>query len=467
MKTTVTAVLEGLQARLTTISVRTTGEAKSRPAELQVRGWRSGDESVKRIEQALAGCGIETGPEILEARADDAAAFTADSELAVAIAVAMETGRVSEERTAKTVFAGRVGADGTIEPVRGMVPIAHAAVRKDMRLAGPIRQTTEVAHSGPVTAVLREELGELIDALNDPTAEEVLAPPAGTDQDTAESLARMPFGDQEKERLALAAAGHHHVQLNDSVLDLVMCLPGLMGPPTAREQEQIAIIHSVAGLGVPADRPLRYPHYTTPAARMTGWNGDRPRAPKRPAIPGEISLAHNGVLAIELGHPWAEGAIEHVIEAVKRGYASDGMPSQILIAGIGTECSESAAGLQGVLEIDGRRKKREKTNPDPAGSSARLVQQVREAQAAQDQRYGEGRRNGTEPANNVKERSELTPAAEAALDKHAGGQDDAALRLTRIARTLADMKGNSTIVAGRVNEAAKAALPAAAEGEGR
>ena len=386
---TVTAVLEGLQARLTTISVQATGKRKSRSAQVHLRGWKNGEELRKRLEHALAAAGVETGSEVLEARSDDAGVMT----LAVAIAVAAHAGRVPEARSEGTVFAGRLGTDSTVQAVPGMVAIARAAVRKELRPAGPIRQTTEVAHGGPIVAVLRERLGELLAGLEDPEGAEELAPPAAPDDDTARTLAMMPFADQEKERLALAAAGHHHVRLAERVIDLVMCLPGLMGPPTEREHEQIATIHSVAGLGAPPDRPLRYPHFTASPRAMTGWNGQRSRAQPQPAEPGEISLAHNGVLAIELAHPWSREAVERVIDAASKGYTTDGMPGRVVIAGIGTAGSETESELENRLEVDASARDEEETNPDPEGWTRKLVRQVRAAQYAQDRRYGEGQRN--------------------------------------------------------------------------
>ena len=247
---------------------------------------------------------------------------------------------------------------------------------------------------------------------------------------------------------------------------LVMCLPGLMGPPTEREHEQIATIHSVAGLGAPPDRPLRYPHFTASPRAMTGWNGQRSRAQPQPAEPGEISLAHNGVLAIELAHPWSREAVERVIDAASKGYTTDGMPGRVVIAGIGTAGSETESELENRLEVDASARDEEETNPDPEGWTRKLVRQVRAAQYAQDRRYGEGQRNGTVPAGRLQELSQLTAGGREALGEHAR-DDSTALRLTRIARTLADLKENETVTAARVEEAARVAVATKSNGRTR
>ena len=458
MKTQVmTAILEGLQATLTTVTVQSTGTPKTRNAEIDLLGWKNGDPSKKRIEQALTAAGVDTGPHRLEARGESGSQLSEDNELAVAIAVAAHAGRVPQRVIETTMFAGGLAEDGKLRPAVGMVALARAAVRKEVRLAGPARQSSEAAHGGPVRTVLEDELGKLIPALQDPDAERELAPPTWHGEDVVEALAGEAFGDEQKERVAIAAAGHHHVRLGERTIDLALCLPGLLGPPGEREQEEIATIHSVAGVGVPTRRPLRYPHWTVTGAAMSGSDGRKRLAQAERAQPGEISLAHNGVLVIELGHMWSQDVMDRVVHAAAQGFTKDGLPGHLLIAGIGSPRSEIEAALEQHLDLDASNAETEKSDPNPKAWARKMMRRIRTAQAAQDSRYGERRRNGTVSGDKVRALARVTTSGQKALERHATSERHE-LQLTRIARTLADLKENETVTEPRVVEASRMAF---------
>ena len=462
-----TAVLEGLQARRATVVVEDIGTGGPRELVVQPENAKHAHETQNRVTHALRSIGVSALPRGMEARIEDGALLRGEHDVAVAAAVAVHVGAAPADVTEGTVFAGTLTFEGKIHGPQGMTPIARLARNSERRLAASVRARQEIGWGGPVRTVLAADLGELLRALADHAAEETEYAPAMYAEAVSAKLGRAPFRNAEKERLAIAGAGHHNLALTRGQWALVRYLPALMSPPTDTARETIAGIYSVAGLGPGpgrstfSERPLRHPHWTVSPRAMRGRSGldgshgDGGHAER--AAPGEVTLAHEGVLTLELEELWERRAVEAACEAADSGWTKEGLPARLVLVGIGAPRTATEEAIRRRLDVAAAAGTEPGRDPD-AGEYARdLMNRVRRAHEAQDRRYGEGVRNGTVSTEGLRERLRMSRGGVTALEAAGDGTKERALRLTRIARTLADMRGNETVTGPRVREAAAVA----------
>ncbi|MCP9859634.1 MULTISPECIES: YifB family Mg chelatase-like AAA ATPase [unclassified Cyanobium] len=199
--------------------------------------------------------------------------------------------------------AGELGLDGRLRPIRGVLALALAARRHGARaLVVPAANATEAALVEGLSVWGAEHLVEVVTLLRDPgqvrAAPVAAAPPpppaAGPD------LAEVRGQAHGRRALEIAAAGGHHLLLvgapGSGKTMLARRLPPLLPPLAHQEALEVTQLHSLAGLlgegaGLRRQRPFRSPHHGCSAAALVG-GGALPR-------PGELSLAHHGVLFLD------------------------------------------------------------------------------------------------------------------------------------------------------------------------
>ena len=223
-------------------------------------------------------------------------------DLPIALALLASSGQLRQEELASAVFAGEVALDGHIRPISGAITIAEAAKQAGYKAVYlPIENAAQALLVSDVAIYGVDSLKSLYLHLK----HEVRIPPAEaptrhrepTVRDTA--LLDDIYGqEQAKRALIIAAAGHHNILFSGTPgagkTMLAKTLRSLLPPLTSDEQLEVTKIHSLSGALIDTiitDRPFRSPHHTSSQVALVG-GGTKPK-------PGEISLAHLGVLFLD------------------------------------------------------------------------------------------------------------------------------------------------------------------------
>ncbi|MFD2174451.1 YifB family Mg chelatase-like AAA ATPase [Rhodobacter lacus] len=240
-----------------------------------------------------------------------------DLPIALALLAAIEI--VPREEVEGLVAIGELALDGRLVPVLGALPAAMAAAEAEKALICPSGCGPEAAWVGATPVFAPATLTE---ALRHLSGQHPLAPsvPGEVVMDPSPKDLRDVKGQERAKRaLEIAAAGRHHLFMagppGSGKSMLAARLPGILPPLSPVEALETSMVHSLSGLlsegGISRARPFREPHHTASMAAMIGGG--------RAARPGEVSLAHNGVLFMDEFPEFPRAVLETLRQPIETG----------------------------------------------------------------------------------------------------------------------------------------------------
>lgn len=454
-------------------------------------------ESRQRIQTALKNCGIKLPDRKITvnlAPADLKKEGTMlDLPIAIGILRALNSIQAPENIFEETLFLGELSLDGSVRPVKGALIIAHDAIRhfNKKRLILPLQNAPEAALITQLEVIGVSHLTDVVAYL---MGNKSITPTRTTWQPQPTNNTILDFSHikgqrQAKRALQIAAAGKHNLLFMGSPGSgktmLAQCLATIMPPLSFQEALQTSALYSVCGKlssqSIINQRPFRAPHHSISQAGLIG-GGSTPQ-------PGEVSLAHNGVLFLDELTEFKRHSLqalrqpleEHLVNIARAQHTTQFPASFILIAALNPcpcgfygdkqrtcTCSPQAirAYLQKIsgplldridlqiyvpsLAYEAIKDSNSQTN------SAELYQAVEHAIIAQQNRFGDARFNQSIRAHEIEQFCPLKPEAEA-LIKQAFEKLRLSMRgyhkLLKIARTIADLDQSGPIQAIHVQEA--------------
>jgi magnesium chelatase family protein len=415
-------------------------------------------------------------------------------DLPIALGILAAQGTVERRQIADLVLIGELSLDGSIHPARGVLPIAAAAKREGLcGILLPTANASEAVVVGGLAVFPVESLADAVRALNDPSGSAPpVAPPVAASRRDAPDFMDVRGQALARRALEVAAAGGHNLLMvgppGAGKTMMARRVPGILPPLPFDEALEVTAVHSVAGLlppgcGLLVERPFRAPHHTVSDAALVG-GGSQPR-------PGEVSLAHHGVLFLDempefsrhvlevLRQPLEEGQV-----TIARAARTAAFPARFMLIGAMNPCPCGFLGeprrecrctprqvaryrdrlsgplrdrLDLIVEVPAVAPE-VLTDTSTGEPTAAIHARVVAARARQAARY---------EAGPVRVNAELTPALIArhcALDRHGGRLLRAAVsqlalsarafdRVRKVARTIADLAGDAAISPDHLAEA--------------
>jgi magnesium chelatase family protein len=281
-------------------------------------------ESRERVRAALVAIGLALPPQRITVNLApaDLAKEGSHYDLPIALGLLAAMQVISAEQIGGQVVLGELGLDGSIAAVAGVLPAALYAAEQELGLICPAAQGGEAAWAGEIEVTAPPHLIALMAHLRG--TQRLSAPVPKIAEDTGAPLDLKDIKGQEtaKRALEIAAAGSHNLLMQgppgSGKSMLAARLPGLLPPLAPAEALEVSMIHSLAGQlsegKLLRRRPFRDPHHSASLPALVG-GGQRAR-------PGEISLAHHGVLFLDELPEFQRASLEALRQPLEAGSVS-------------------------------------------------------------------------------------------------------------------------------------------------
>lgn len=240
-----------------------------------------------------------------------------DLPIALALLAAIEV--IPSDEVERSLSLGEMSLDGVLMPVAGALPAAVLAAEEDRTMLCPAPSAPEAAWVGATEVIGARSLSDVIRHFTGAAVLSPAAPGEVTAAPATRDMRDVKGQERAKRALEIAAAGHHHMIMTGppgaGKSMLAARMPGLLPDLTPAEALETSMIHSLAGLisegGISRSRPFRDPHHTASVAAIVGGG--------RGAKPGEVSLAHHGVLFLDEMPEFNRAVLETLRQPLETG----------------------------------------------------------------------------------------------------------------------------------------------------